>query len=84
MGKWRVVVTRSFERDFRGLEHDIQGRVLDALEVLENDPYRGRKLAGVKIGRWRKRVGDYRIRYDVEGEDVVLYRVRHRRLVYGR
>ena len=30
----------------------------------------------------RIRVGDYRIRYDLEGEEVLLYRVRHRRDMY--
>ena len=28
------------------------------------------------------RVGDYRIRYDIEGIRVLLYRVRHRRDIY--
>jgi mRNA-degrading endonuclease RelE of RelBE toxin-antitoxin system len=36
----------------------------------------------VSIGQWRTRVGDYRIRYDIEGEEVSLYRVRHRRDIY--
>ena len=30
----------------------------------------------------RIRVGDYRIRYDLEGEEILLYRVRHRRDMY--
>ena len=34
-----------------------------------------------KVG-WRIRVGDYRIRYDIEGDRVLLYRVRHRRDIY--
>jgi mRNA-degrading endonuclease RelE of RelBE toxin-antitoxin system len=27
-------------------------------------------------------VGDYRIRYDIEGDQVLLYRVRHRKDIY--
>jgi mRNA-degrading endonuclease RelE of RelBE toxin-antitoxin system len=36
----------------------------------------------VQIGQWRIRVGDYRIRYDIEGNRVLLYRVRHRKDIY--
>ena len=32
--------------------------------------------------QWRVRVGDYRVRYDIAGNDVVLYSFRHRREVY--
>jgi len=46
------------------------------------DPYRGRKLHGPRIGRWRWRVGDYRIRYDVGAREVHLHVVRHRKDVY--
>ena len=78
----RIVVTRSFEKDFRALERDLRSRILDALEQLQNDPYMGRKLTAAKLGEWRLRVGDYRIRYDIIGNDIVLYRVRHRKQVY--
>jgi mRNA-degrading endonuclease RelE of RelBE toxin-antitoxin system len=27
-------------------------------------------------------VGDYRIRYDIEGDQVLLYRIRHRKDIY--
>jgi mRNA-degrading endonuclease RelE of RelBE toxin-antitoxin system len=52
------------------------------LEALETDPYQGTKLTNVSVGAWRVRVGDYRIRYDIEGNQVFLYRVRHRRDIY--
>jgi len=57
-------------------------RVLHALEQLEANPARGKKLAGVVIGQWRVRVGDYRIRYDIKGSEVLLYRVRDRKDIY--
>jgi mRNA-degrading endonuclease RelE of RelBE toxin-antitoxin system len=33
-------------------------------------------------GQWRIRAGDYRLRYDIFGRDVVLYAVRHRTEAY--
>ncbi len=58
--------------------------------TLRVDPYnRGRKHSIAKLtgvaegeGQWRIRVGDYRLRYDIIGRDVVLYSFRHRREVY--
>jgi mRNA interferase RelE/StbE len=57
-------------------------RVLEGLERLQEDSFQGLRLTNVAIGQWRIRVGDYRIRYDIEGEQVLLYRVRHRREIY--
>ena len=45
-------------------------------------PPRIKRLKGKGVGHWRLEVWPYRIRYDVEGSDVVLYRVRHRKEIY--
>jgi mRNA interferase RelE/StbE len=79
---YRIVPTRVFTKDFRRLSPEAQQRILDALEKMQQDPYQGRNVLAVKTGTWRWRAGDYRIRYDIEGEDVVLLHVRHRREVY--
>ena len=58
--------------------------------LLEDDPYNqsGRhkikKLAVVKAGdgQWRIRFGDYRLRYDIVGNDVVLDSFRDRKDAY--
>jgi mRNA interferase RelE/StbE len=56
--------------------------VLAALDALQTNPYQGQQLTDMPIGQWRIRVGDYRIRYDIEADRVLLYRVRHRRDIY--
>lgn len=74
-----------FTADLKKLEPAVRQRVMNAIETkLLKDAYRyGRKLAGVKRpGQWRFRVGDYRIRFDIEGHSLLLHRVRHRREVY--
>jgi len=82
MPTFRLVPSKRFEEDFRELPKRVQGQVLDALKRIEADPHRGQKLRGVRIGQWRHRVGDYRIRYDIEGFEVSLHVVRHRKEVY--
>lgn len=67
----------------------------DALTRLQGNPYplpnpsgsqdAVRRLLSVNSasGDWRIRVGDYRIRYRIDGENVVITRVAHRSEVYG-
>ena len=60
--------------------------MLKAIGVLETAPFgpppRIKRLKGKGVGQWRLEVWPYRIRFDVEGGDVVLYRVRHRKEIY--
>jgi len=84
--RFRVLLTPSFRRDFERLPTDVQERVLNAIGTLETSPFgpppRIKRLKGKGVGQWCLEVWPYRIRYDVEGSDVVLYRVRHRKEIY--
>ena len=76
---------RPFLADLNKLEPSVQRRILRAIETkLLPDPFgHGRKLVGkTGPGRWRFRVGDYRIRFDIEGQLLLFYRVRHRKEIY--
>lgn len=90
---YRTLTTSGFERDARRITRR-DARLLRVLarllNVLAEDPYNKsgghdiKKLTGLKPGegQWRIRAGDYRLRYDIFGRDVVLYAVRHRREAY--
>jgi mRNA interferase RelE/StbE len=80
--RYHLIISNRFRRDLRGLDAPVPRRVLEALERLQENPRSGSRLTNVTIGAWRVRVGDYRIRYDIEGDRVLLYRVRHRREIY--
>ena len=85
-GRFRVLLTPSFRRDLEGLPAEAQKKVLKAITSLANNPFgppgRVKKLKGKGIGQWRLEVWPYRVRYDVEGSNVILYRVRHRKEIY--
>ena len=85
-GRFTVKLTPSFQKDLEDLPRREQERILAALKRLESDPFgpppHVKKLRSEGVGRWRLRVGFYRVRYDVTGQDVVLYRVRHRKDIY--
>jgi mRNA-degrading endonuclease RelE of RelBE toxin-antitoxin system len=83
--RFTVQITPSIRRDLEALPAGAQQKILNALRQLEASPFgptKVKKLKGKGIGRWRLEVWPYRVRYDVEGRDVVLYRVRHRKEVY--
>jgi mRNA-degrading endonuclease RelE of RelBE toxin-antitoxin system len=81
---FRVLVTPRFERLFRKLDKrhsDLSNTCEMAISILHADPHnRGRKhaikkLEGVKPGegQYRLRLGCWRFRYDVLGQDVILH-----------
>jgi mRNA-degrading endonuclease RelE of RelBE toxin-antitoxin system len=92
-GSFRVVTTPAFEREFRKLSRG-SASLIDALEeliaILSDDPHNrsGRqnikKLAGLRPGegQWRIRWRDYRLRYDIFENEVVLHSFRHRKEAY--
>jgi len=81
-----VRLTPSFQRDLEALPRAAQERILEAIRRLETNPFGPpptiKKLKGKGAGQWRLEVWSFRVRHDIRGEDVVLYRVRHRKDIY--
>lgn len=90
---FRVLTTPAFEREFRKSSRG-NAALIDALDellaILAEDPHNRngqhqiKKLAGLKSGegQWRIRWRDYRLRYDIFGDKVVLHSFRHRKEAY--
>ena len=90
---FQVVIPPAFERDARRLtrrSRELATLLAEHSTLLEIDPYdRARRCDVTRRtdvaegeGQWRLRVGDYRLRYHVLGQDVGLYSFRHRREAY--
>jgi mRNA interferase RelE/StbE len=83
--KYRLVYTQRALKDIKNLDPQVRQRIGQLLKRLENDPLKfARKLTDPKIGSYRFRVGEYRAVFDVEGEEVVVLRIGHRRDIYRR
>ena len=84
--RFTVRLTPSFTRDLERLPLSIQDKILEAIKRLETTPFgpppKIKKLKGKGVGQWRLEVWPYRVRYDIVGQDVILYRVRHRKDIY--
>ncbi|MCD4655109.1 type II toxin-antitoxin system RelE/ParE family toxin [bacterium] len=79
---YKLVPTKLFLKNLKKLDFKTGKRVMEALQELIEDPYRGKKLVNREFAIWRIRVGEYRIRYDIESDSVILYLVKHRKDIY--
>lgn len=82
---YRVIISRTVQKQLNGLPAGIQERIVKQLIILQDNPRpQGRlKLAGHE-NEYRVRVGDYRVRYEVIDREsiVVLLHCKHRKDVY--
>ena len=78
---FRVLVSRTFQKQFRELLGDIQDRIRSGLKELENDPFKPRPNADIKALRdtrpqkYRLRIADYRIVYIVDSDVVKVIEI---------
>jgi len=81
--KYSVIVSPRVYKDLRKVDPKIAKKIIKAIEEeIQVDPYCGEKLVSLKVGQWKYRIGDYRIRYDIEGDEIYIYRVIGRDKVY--
>jgi mRNA interferase RelE/StbE len=82
---YQYVITATAKRDIDRLAPAIKRAIgLKLKEFLDSgDPLHfAKRLIDSKIGTFRFRVGDYRVTFDLEGENIVVLRVRNRRDIY--
>jgi mRNA interferase RelE/StbE len=84
MTKYKVLVTRRAERDINDLEPTTRNRIKGALIALSDGYEKAKRLHNTELGQYRMRVGDWRIVFDVEGKEIVILRIGHRREIYRR
>lgn len=88
-----VSLTRRAERDLaaiiRSSNPATRRNLNDALTRLEENPYPLPNPSGsqdavrrLSNNEWRIRVGNYRMRYRIDGDSVVITRIAHRSEVY--
>lgn len=82
---YNLVYTRRAEKDIKKLDSSIKSRIGNALLKLQDNPLLySEKLSDPALGTYKFRIGDYRVIFDIEGTDVVILRVGHRREIYKR
>ncbi len=78
---YKVLVSRTFQKQFNSLNKSVQKRIKAGLKELEEDPKRARPnaditpLSGTKPQKHRLRVGEYRIIYLIDKKTVKIIEV---------
>ena len=86
MAAYSVRIKRSAIRDLRQIARQDRERIVHAIDRLGEQPHAGYPLKGALRGLRRIRIGDYRVIYEVLGNELVVLviRVAHRREAYRR
>jgi mRNA interferase RelE/StbE len=69
-------------KDLAALSPDVSQRIVDKIEAMRTDLAGDVKRLKNFVPRYRLRVGDWRVLFEVSGALIVIWRVRHRRDVY--
>lgn len=88
---FKIYTTPSFDRELRkavGKDRELFTAFGKSNTILSIDPFNLKKehnikkLTDVDYGKWRLRLGDYRIRYDINGSKVILHSIKNRKDAY--
>jgi mRNA interferase RelE/StbE len=90
--RYEVLIDKRVEKDLENLPYHIVERFLQSLDEFEKDPLRQRpkfdtkSLKGLPKNTFRLRIGDYRVLYSVDSEnmEVKITMIVHRKKVYKR
>jgi mRNA interferase RelE/StbE len=81
--KYKLVYTNRADKDIQKLPPEIKKRIGKTVLRYKHDPHKySETLRDAKLGTYRFRIGDYRVIFDIEGTDIVVLRVGHRKDIY--
>ncbi len=73
-----ILVSRTFQKQFKNASKDVQKRIKKGLKELEKDPFNPRPGADIRSlkdtvpQKHRMRIGEYRLIYHVDGTKIML------------
>ena len=82
-----IELSKEASDDIDTLHHSdrkLFNRIINKIESLEKKPYEGKALVGNHKGEFALRVGNYRLVYEIDSKNHILYilTVKHRKHVY--
>lgn len=86
VNRWNVVIPAVVEKALSKIDKPVRLRIIELIDSLETgDPrYKGKGLTANQSGKWRYRVGDYRVIADIEDSvlTITVVKIGHRSRVY--
>jgi len=88
--EYSLLATKRFRKQLGDLDTETKNKVKEALAGLQEDPYNSRTHIDIKQlknmfpKKFRLRVGNYRIFYHVDGNNIKLLKIADRKTAYKR
>ncbi len=70
-------------KDLKALHPDMSSRIIAKIEQLQDNLSGDVKKLTNFTPEYRLRVGDYRVLFEIEGNQVLIYRIKHRSEAYS-
>lgn len=78
----QLVLTNKFKSTLKNIHPKDIGRIVKELPILQNEPLTGKPLKG-SLKEYRSlRIGNYRVIYQIIGNDIVCHKVGPRQSIY--
>ena len=78
-----ILLTQTAIKDLRKIDIQEQKRIVNKLKEFRNNPIQyASKLKNKKIGSYRFRIGDFRVIFDLDKDNIVILRIGHRKDIY--
>lgn len=81
--KYKLLYTKTAFKDIKKLDRIRKRKIKAKIENYSTTPLKKAiKMTDLSLGTYRWRIGIYRVIFDIEGKDIVILRIRHRKEVY--
>lgn len=81
---FRLLYSKSAAHDIKKLDSVAKKKIKKKIETYSRKPFSyAKKLIDPRIGTYRWRIGNYRVIFDIDGKNLVILRIGHRKEIYG-
>ncbi len=80
--KYQLKFKRQAIKDLQALSSDVKERILAKIVAMQDDLQGDIKKLTNFTPEYRLRVGTYRVLFKIDGETLIIYRVKHRKDAY--
>ena len=80
---YKILFTNRSLKDLENIDTSTQKRIAAKLKEYSAEPLKySKKLSNSNLGSYRFRIGDYRVIFDIDKENIVILRIGHRKNIY--
>lgn len=80
---YKILFTHTSLKDLENIDKSTQKRIAAKLKEYSAAPLKySKKLINSNLGSYRFRIGDYRVIFDIEEENIVILKIGHRKNIY--